>query len=815
MCFSFLVHADILTPIVVIDSDSFRIQLNQHSELFIDESASMTLEEVMADGKFELSDVGQIRQFNNAHHYWYRYRVINNMSDDALLILKTYARNLTTATLYQLEMKSPEGESHIVAQQSFGDWQDFYDRAIQSRKYALPVTIPAYTEQHFYLKWRDQGQDVYEMELVDMARFFSNEMIMQAYNFLTLGFVLGMLIYNISIYRRTRDSIYLDYSIYIVSFIIFLETQNGSMAVIWPRVLGMEALAVFAYAAAYLVMYAALSFTVKILFLDERDPDRAYWFKLLQWLSLFLFSACFFVPFQVAEYSVYFCSSFIVCLVVYEAWQIRRKYNDLFAKTYMMSFTPLGIPIIVVSSIYAFETLAFPYLNEVIRIAFCINLIMLSNSIADQLEVMAKKQQRYEASLAAAKNSQAIKNEFFGKISHEIRTPLNGVIGASELLQTSNLDNEQRKYVDILGASSNALMHLINNIIDFSRVEAGKMHIEEDHFNLRSLLLDIEKVFMVRILETRIPLLFDIAEQTPTFLFGDVNRIRQILINLLSNAYKFTETGLIRVRVSCIEKNAANWYRFEVIDTGIGIPASQVESIFEDFTQVYSRKEREYGGAGLGLSICRELTRLMGGEIHLHSELGKGTNFSVELPLKPGIDMSNSGVRADFSFIKNPLLNSRSVLIIDECYECRQSLAQACQAWGMKAGSEASLVDALESIRKSSEVGMAVDLVVVDLDCLATQVGGNHFIEALTRHSATKNVVVLMISGHAHAPERFKLQLESGRGFLFQRMALVHQYERVLEATLAKDKEYFLKNSLLLNESFEGILNNKLSGSTI
>ncbi|HEX4243850.1 MAG TPA: response regulator [Steroidobacteraceae bacterium] len=338
-----------------------------------------------------------------------------------------------------------------------------------------------------------------------------------------------------------------------------------------------------------------------------------------------------------------------------------------------------------------------------------------------------------------AEEASRAKSDFLARMSHEIRTPMNGVLGMAELLSHSpKLDERQRRYVMTIRQSGGSLLEIINDILDFSKIEAGKLVLDHTGFCLRDVVEEAAEILAERASTKGLELICDIPPAMETAVLGDRVRLRQVIINLISNAVKFTERGEIKVKVRQIDPNLSNSvFRFEIEDTGIGIRPENCATIFESFAQEDISTTRQYGGTGLGLAICKQLVDAMGGEIGVESVPGKGSIFSFTLPLGP--DPAAAPPRAW------TVLRGAHVLLVDDNTTSRRILGRHLAAWGSSVVEAASSREALAILDKALDGEFGVMII----DSQMPEMSGTALAERIRALARFASVPLVMMQSEA------------------------------------------------------------------
>ncbi len=340
-------------------------------------------------------------------------------------------------------------------------------------------------------------------------------------------------------------------------------------------------------------------------------------------------------------------------------------------------------------------------------------LTMLANNIGVAIRRYNLNKELKEA-LEMAQTADKAKSNFLASMSHEIRTPMNGVIGMTSLLLQSNLTIAQREYVQTIETSGDSLLNIINEILDFSKIESGTIMLEKSSFDLRKCIEDVLDLMASKIFEKRLEIIYFIDPEISDYIFGDGFRLRQVLVNLLGNALKFTETGEILVKVSVkarIDDHVI--LEFSVKDSGIGIPVEKLRTLFEPFTQVDASTTRKYGGSGLGLAITAKLVELMEGNISVESKLGEGSTFTFTI----NTQFINEIEKTENSVDQLLKYNSKKILIVDDNYTNRRVLQLQLKCWNIDSDAVSSGFEALSLLDNNSRFDAAIlDMQMPEMD---------------------------------------------------------------------------------------------------
>ncbi len=361
---------------------------------------------------------------------------------------------------------------------------------------------------------------------------------------------------------------------------------------------------------------------------------------------------------------------------------------------------------------------------------------ILANSINKMLatifgrtEELKKTHEALKKAKEDAEEANETKSRFLANMSHEIRTPLNGIMGMTDLTYMTDLSPQQRTYLEMTRYSSNILLNIINDILDYSKIEAGKLQLENNEFNLKDTIEKLTRLTSTRALQKNIEIILDIDKSTPSYVIGDSMRLNQIMLNLLNNAIKFTEKGEITISVTQKDQSS-NHIEFCISDTGIGIASDKVDAMFEEFTQADSSITRKYGGTGLGLAISNQLIKAMGGDIKVESKLGCGSTFAFHIPFKHS---NTKQIIKNFTSFSN-----KSVLIVEQNAKIRNTLERICF--------DIQIDHVIVSSAKEALTAFSNDFNVIVIDLYLEKIDGLELSKQLSSIKKEHVPIILLVS---------------------------------------------------------------------
>ncbi len=389
-----------------------------------------------------------------------------------------------------------------------------------------------------------------------------------------------------------------------------------------------------------------------------------------------------------------------------------------------------------------------------------------------KLEERAILESKFEAERTAK-----AKSEFLSNMSHEIRTPMNAIIGLSELLLKENLSTKQLENLKSIKYSADNLLVIINDILDFSKIESGKVEFESINFDLHMKIQEIRKTFIFKAEQKGIGLKFRVDERVPQYLVGDPFRLNQIILNLLSNGVKFTEKGTVSLLVELVseDEDSVN-LRFDVKDTGIGIPKDKLASVFESYTQAYTDITRRFGGTGLGLAITRQLVYMQNGEITIDSELGVGSTFSIHLNFRKGVKEHESTHEEQIAeLLENRDFGGMPILLVEDNIMNQFVANQVLELWNIKVE---FANDGLEAVDKLKVNDYA--LVLMDLQMpVMSGYEATAFIRDKTNKLRNPDIPIIALTADAFPETRKKVMEEGMNDFVTKPLEQTDLYNKI------------------------------------
>jgi PAS domain S-box-containing protein len=422
------------------------------------------------------------------------------------------------------------------------------------------------------------------------------------------------------------------------------------------------------------------------------------------------------------------------------------------------------------------EYWAYPIRKEAEVVGAVVTFLDITERKQAQAALMGAKE--------AAEAGSRAKSEFLANMSHEIRTPMNGIVGMTELALDTELSSEQREYLGLVKSSADSLLHLINDILDFSKIEAGKLELEQMEFKIRDLFSETLKTLAVRASKKDLELSARVAPEVPGTVIGDPTRVRQLIVNLVGNAIKFTDHGNIVVGAEVESKSAeVVELHIRVSDTGIGIPLEKQQLIFESFSQADGSMTRRFGGTGLGLTISRSFVELMGGRMWVESEVGRGSTFHFTAKFKramaPASELDQENLQA---------LQGLSVLVVDDNATNREILAEMLANWRMNPSVAENGATAINSMETAMKTGHPFPVVL--LDAQMAGMDGFDVARIIQKNKALAGSVILMLSADRHMADAARCRELGVDAFLTKPLGQSELLDAILSARGVRSAEH-------------------------
>ncbi len=558
---------------------------------------------------------------------WFRIAVHNQSASKQPLFLNLQGVLFTEAELVYINQ---DGE---LERSISGLKYDFSTRPVSSQYLSFPLPVTHGESQVFYLRILTPFKIYFSPTITDWESFVAEINKNASYGHLFVGLLLGVLVYLLILAVNTEFEAGVAYfSLFVFFAMLVMLYVNGSMMRYLP---GNEWL----NPKIWLILHAALQTSYilvsqKYFHLRERYPRLNTYLNGCIVFSVGLLIALFFVPLSVLnniELLFVFHLLLLLLAMNFHVWFKQKENISLFIIGNIGLLVSAALSTVGVTGVSVSQWMA----KHAFEFGFCWQAVFFSMALSGRIKRIRNDQNRLLTEAAVASAESKAKSDFIAKMSHEIRTPMNGVLGMVQLLHTTRIDEEQKHYLNVIDSSGKTLLAVINDILDYSKLIAGKAELVYEDFDLEQMLAELNTLFgnIAHGKGLAFNIIFD--ESAPTRLHGDSTRLRQVLTNLLSNAFKFTDQGAVILKVKSESLSGGRCVLgFVVQDTGIGITEEEQKNLFVDFSQVDMRLTRRYGGTGLGLSICKQFVEMMGGDITVESVYGKGTEFSFSAEMK-------------------------------------------------------------------------------------------------------------------------------------------------------------------------------------